>query len=425
MQYKRSVTLTQKLISEGYPVIYEAAFVHENTLVAIDILVKEKDGWVAYEVKSSLKVSETYLRDAALQYRIISQSGLPLTDMSLVYLDKAYTYTSNHDIHKLFKIKSILPEINQRRLFIERGLNTARQTLLGSEIPQVNIGPHCTTPYPCDFAGYCWKEMQQQPLFKFTSLEEDRKWELFDKGIFDLADFPADYPMTISQSAQFKVLSSNDVHIDAERIKTTLGKEIYPLAFLDIHVCRPAIPLLNESKPYQNISFLYSLLIQNSKDGDPVLKYYLPEAGADAADSLYQQLVSDLVDIKKLIVFNKDYEMKLLKASLKTYGNPNLSKLAVAATDVHEIFRQHMFCHPATGSLGEPHSVLPALGVSFPALSSSDIKSSYMAGIAFESLFSQTDLIKITETRQKLETFTQHQLAALQKIHEALTKLTA
>ena len=36
-----------------------------NVLAALDILVKDEEGWKAYEVKSSTKVSETYIKDAS------------------------------------------------------------------------------------------------------------------------------------------------------------------------------------------------------------------------------------------------------------------------------------------------------------------------------------------------------------------------
>ena len=43
---------------------YEATL-YDNVLTALDILVKDQHGWKAYEVKSSTKVSDTYIMDAA------------------------------------------------------------------------------------------------------------------------------------------------------------------------------------------------------------------------------------------------------------------------------------------------------------------------------------------------------------------------
>ena len=63
-QYFESFKYTQELINNGSDVIYEAGFCVDHVMCFIDILVKENGRWHAYEVKSSTKVSDTYLIDA-------------------------------------------------------------------------------------------------------------------------------------------------------------------------------------------------------------------------------------------------------------------------------------------------------------------------------------------------------------------------
>ena len=63
-----SVEKTRDFIFQGQTIIYEATFLYNEVLAALDILVKDEEGWKAYEVKSSTKVSETYIKDAAIQY---------------------------------------------------------------------------------------------------------------------------------------------------------------------------------------------------------------------------------------------------------------------------------------------------------------------------------------------------------------------
>jgi hypothetical protein len=71
-----AVETTKKLIDNNESTIYEATFCFNGILAALDILVKDDDGWKAYEVKSSTKVTETYLKDAAIQYYTIINSGI-------------------------------------------------------------------------------------------------------------------------------------------------------------------------------------------------------------------------------------------------------------------------------------------------------------------------------------------------------------
>lgn len=47
-------------------IIYEAAFIHNEVICAVDILVKKGDEYYAYEVKSTTKVKPQHIEDAAL-----------------------------------------------------------------------------------------------------------------------------------------------------------------------------------------------------------------------------------------------------------------------------------------------------------------------------------------------------------------------
>ena len=65
-------------IESGQKIIYEATFSYNNVIAALDILVKDSEGWKAYEAKSSTKISNTYIKDAAIQYYTIINSGIDL-----------------------------------------------------------------------------------------------------------------------------------------------------------------------------------------------------------------------------------------------------------------------------------------------------------------------------------------------------------
>jgi hypothetical protein len=88
--YRASIELTQRLIAEDQPVIYEAAFQYEGVLAALDILVKKDDGWYGYEVKSTTSVKDINVTDAALQYWVMAGSGIELKDISIVHLETDY-----------------------------------------------------------------------------------------------------------------------------------------------------------------------------------------------------------------------------------------------------------------------------------------------------------------------------------------------
>ncbi|NQY67122.1 MAG: DUF2779 domain-containing protein, partial [Flavobacteriales bacterium] len=76
-----SIDLTKKKIEEGCSIIYEACFQFQGVFIAIDILVKQNGKWNAYEVKSSASVKRSNVKDAAIQYWVMSNADLEISDI--------------------------------------------------------------------------------------------------------------------------------------------------------------------------------------------------------------------------------------------------------------------------------------------------------------------------------------------------------
>jgi hypothetical protein len=153
--YYKSVALTQELILKGYNTIYEASFQFEKVLAIADILVKKAGKWFAYEVKSSLSISETYLKDAALQYFVITKSGLQLEDFSIIYLNQKLNEALISEPSKIFTEQSVFDYCTLQGDYVNKNISIAKEMLVKKIIPEVEIGDHCLKPYRCDFYNFC------------------------------------------------------------------------------------------------------------------------------------------------------------------------------------------------------------------------------------------------------------------------------
>ena len=116
--YKKGLKKTGELIQQGGKIIYEAAFQFNEVLTINDIIVRDGSKWNAYEVKSSTSISETYLNDAALQYYVISNSGIKINDFSIIHINNQYIRKGEHDINELFTIQSDIDSIMPMQNFI-------------------------------------------------------------------------------------------------------------------------------------------------------------------------------------------------------------------------------------------------------------------------------------------------------------------
>jgi hypothetical protein len=130
--YAKAIEKTTQAIAAGEKIIYEAGFIKHNTLVFLDILVKKDDGWHAFEVKSSTKLSPTYYKDAALQNYVIKESGLDLVSFNLIHINPDYEFKDKLDIYSLFTMVDVTGECNE--IYDETGVQ------IETEIAEAQLG---------------------------------------------------------------------------------------------------------------------------------------------------------------------------------------------------------------------------------------------------------------------------------------------
>jgi hypothetical protein len=252
-QYPKKVLETALAMQNpDIQVIYEACFVYEEVLILLDILVRQENGWLACEVKSSLKLSETYRSDAALQYFVLKGSGVEMTDFQLIYLNKDYVFHQKLNLHELFISESVLEEVQLRETEIGHKIDILKTVLKSVTIPEIPIGPQCVNPYPCDFRDYCWKNIPDASLFKLDAFPENLLFSWFHSGITKVSDIPSDYIHSDEQNRQIISLIENKPSFDTEKIsdyqRLLKGKKI---AVLKTIIHRPAVPEIEGAKPYE------------------------------------------------------------------------------------------------------------------------------------------------------------------------------
>ncbi|HPI98735.1 MAG TPA: hypothetical protein PLV56_08305, partial [Synergistales bacterium] len=157
-QYPQALSNTAGAMDDSsVKVIYEASFQYEGVLVVTDILTRDGNGWVAYEVKSSAEISETFREDIALQYFVLSNSGVKLIDFRILYLNKDYKGRPHLELKELFLDESLMEDALSRQDKVQKKVMELTAVTRLSSSPKIATGTHCLRPYPCDFIGHCWK----------------------------------------------------------------------------------------------------------------------------------------------------------------------------------------------------------------------------------------------------------------------------
>jgi len=420
-----SVAQTKRWIEEGVEVIYEAAFQFDQVLAAVDVLVKDEVGWKAYEVKSSTQVKGVNLDDAAIQYYAITQSGIALKDISIVHINNQYIKRGEIDINELFHIESVLEDVLERQAWIPQKIVDLKAVIQNRTEPQVSIGPHCNDPYECDLKGYCWSHVPEYSVFNINNLRSDNKWELYEQGIMGLDEIPDEYPLGEKQRMQMESEKSGEVIIQKEEIEDFFNQLNYPLYFLDFETFSTAVPIMDGTKPYQQIVFQYSLHIQKEPGGELIHKEYLADASNNNfLPHLIQQMIQDCGTSGDIVVYNQGFESGKIRDLIEMYPafQQDLNGMLSRIVDLMIPFQKRWYYTPEMKGSYSIKYILPAL---VPELSYKDLE--VQEGGTASSLFSmmvaglfEGDLEK---TRQDLLEYCKLDTLAMVRILEKLVLL--
>ena len=362
--YHISVEKTQQSIKAGAKVIYEAAFNYEGALCAIDILVKEKNKWYAFEVKGTTKVKEQHIMDAALQYHVITKTGLPLEDIFIVHLNNQYVKRGDLNVQELFIKESILDEVKEQQEYIETKIVEFKKLIADRKEPVIAVGEQCSTPYDCDFTNYCW-----------AGIEEE-----------------------IEQK------SNRESCINTDYLEEFFSDFQYPYFYFDFETVMPAVPEFDESRPYQQIPFQYSLHIKRNKNSGLEHLAFLGDGIVDPRRQLIVELLSAVGTKGSIIVWNQTFEISRLKELARDFPEfeTKIYELIERVVDLMIPFRKKQYYHL---DFNESYSIKKVLPVLCPELSYSDlvIQEGGTASFTYAELKNQTAEIQAEQREQLLE----------------------
>ncbi len=422
-EYQKSVQDTTNAINAGEEIIYEAAFQYNGVLAALDILIKENGKWKIVEVKSSASVSDTYILDTALQYWILTNCGYEVSDVGVLFLNNKYIRNGELDLRQLFTYESTLLKVLPLQDFVNDQVEEQLKLIKEKKLPSIDIGLQCADPYNCDFLGYCWKHIPEYSVFNISRLRAEKKFELYYKGIVKLEDIPEDYSLNVNQWMQVNSEKTGKKIIDKVKIRKFLDSIKYPVFFMDFETFMPALPLYNNSRPYQQIPFQYSLHYLKKPYDELQHFEFLAEANLniDPRIAFIEQLLADTESKGVILVYNEAFEKARLAEIAKDFPvyNDAINERISRIVDLMVPFREKSIYFPEMMGSYSIKKVLPAL---IPELSYNELEIHHggMASMGFEQLFNETDTTLIEKTRRNLLEYCKMDTFAMVKLMEYL-----
>jgi len=373
----KAIKSTEKAVTNGKKVIYEAtASSPDGAYSRIDILKKVRGSarWDMIEVKMSTEVKDYYLDDMSLQRHAFEGAGYNIRKSILMHVNNQYVRSGELELKKLFHLDDCTKIVKSRMTEVGGNVAELIAVLNKAKEPDIEIGGHCTDPFDCDYIDHCWQHIPKYSvynIFKGTKLKS-----LLSDGIVEVKDVPEEFDCTARQAIDVQALKNNAIYIDKAAIKGFLGRLQYPLYFLDYETINPAIPMYDNSRPYQKIPFQFSLHIQKKKGGECRHSEFLHTGAGDPRPDLIKALISKCGKKGSVVVYNQGFESGVNKSLGEDFPEykDRLDSITGRMVDLIIPFRSRYLYHPKMKGSYSLKSVLPAFveDLSYDALEISD-----------------------------------------------------
>lgn len=386
--------LTKTLIENKTEVIYEATFIFKGVLIMVDILTFVDGTYTAYEVKSSMKISETYLKDAYLQYYVLKNSLSAFEDLFLVTLNPDYILENEVEPKKLFRKRSVKLKAEENFAYFDHQIKVAHHLLDENIIPNIPIGKHCFRPYQCDYFGTCWKgTIHENSIFNLPFIDKTLLFEWYNNGVRNIQDVGDDM---IEKEVALKIKNafvSNETIIDQQKIAQFLSRIKQPMAAMDMEIWSSAIPQLQGTKPFEQVPFLVCFY-----DGTNATHFFAGHAN-DERRLFAQELIRLSENYASIVVYDKTMELGVIDTLRKKFPEleKNLLQLKSKLVDIFDIFLDLAYYDPA-------------------------FKSNFSLKIVSSVLLKDVEYPKISSGLEAMNYFEQYRLADTAELKHALQK---
>ena len=418
---------TRRVLEEGTaPALFEAAFVHQGLLARADVIERlPGGGWRLIEVKSTTRLKDIFVLDAAFQLCVLRGAGLDVRDAAVMTLDRTYVYDGKRlDLDALFKLHDVF---EQAGAFYDTVGGQARemQALIADATPpDIAPGDHCFTPYECPYYAHCTRDRvsPDHGIGELPWLRADRRQQLEDAGIKEVRDIPEEFPLTRLQQVVRQAVQKQDAVVHGD-IAERLAGLAPPVRYLDFETFAPAIPRFAGTRPYDSVPFLFSVHTERN-DAPPEHTDYLHEQDDDPRPQLADRLL-EAVGTEGSICTYSGYERQVLNTLAEALPDRSDELAAVSARlfDLLPVVRNTWY-HPEFRGSFSIKNVLPVLvpGMDYGDLAVPDGQT---ASARYVQALRSTDGRERQLTFSDLRAYCERDTLAMVRMRQALDALQA
>ncbi len=425
-QHVQAVARTAALMADAaVPAVFEAAFVHDDIRIRVDVMERTPDGWGLREVKSSTRVKDQHLDDVALQRHVLAGAGVPVSSTEVLHVNNGYLRgTGDVDWPGFFTRVDVTGAIEARRCDLLPRLPPMRTCLQQDSPPLVEPSGHCHTPYGCEFWERCTADKPADWIAHLPRLTLARRQELEALGIHAISAIPSSFPLTSKQVIIRDATASGQPYV-APGLAGLLHRFSPPACYLDFEAMIPPVPLYAGTRPYQTLPFQWSLHTM-AADGTLTHAAFLASGADDPRRAFAETLIAALAGSGLPIIVYSSYEQTRLLELAQQMPDLAASLEAIVGrlADLLPVVRGAVYL-PGFGFSNSIKAVAPALASGFGYDDLPGIADGSAAAAAFLQLASGS-LLPSTQAsvRMELLAYCERDTMAMVEVHRALVRLS-
>ncbi|MGH8262483.1 MAG: DUF2779 domain-containing protein [Steroidobacterales bacterium] len=304
---------TALLRSGKHEVLYQPAFRAGNLAIIADILRKRGTAFQLVEVKSSTSVKPEHIADATYQALVLKNAGVSVSSVSIGHVDNRFVLQHPGDYAGIAVEEDITPQVQAGLQEVADRASGQLEVMRSPEVPDIAMGAHCTSPYPCPFIARCTAARASIPEFPVELLPRGGALaeQLRSEGYEDLRSVPRARLTKEQHLRVYDATVSGTAFFDPAVTKELCGLPA-PRSYLDFETAGLAVPEVIGTRPYEAWPFQWSLHAESAA-GELAHFEFIDVENFGDFDRLAAALIAAVPPDGPVFVYNLSFERGVLE----------------------------------------------------------------------------------------------------------------
>ena len=408
--------------------VAQGRYVYGEATCIVDLLCKQEHGsYKLIEIKSSTGQKPEHIFDLAFQKVVLDGAGFHVDKCELAIVNKDYVRNGEVEPEELVSFVDVTDKVASKventKIRISNALATMNMSLMPDPKPEdAKLGSYSE-----------WMKIRDQidppipntSIHKLPYMSADKASKLIKDGITEISEI-LDYS-ALGKATQ-KYLRARDIGsrtVEIARLKEFINQIQYPLHFLDYETSQNLVPVWNGTKPYQQVTFQYSLHIQHEPGGKLAHFEYLHRDISNPIPYLLDSLSQHIKPSGSVLVWYESFEKSRNSEMAAAYQTHTrfLEELNNRIIDLMIPFSEEMIIDPRYMGSSSIKAVLPVFN---PSLSYKDLSiqdGGSASRLWKEAVFGISDPIERNEIFDDLSKYCERDTYAMVEIHDQLKQL--